>query len=460
MFLRLLFSAALLLTAGCQTGVVDHHNGPCPKSTFVDSYQPHGTVSHEAIGPFQGKVFDETNSEELVGDGEKVFDKATGKFWYLSRKVPPPEEQKQRYQQFRDTMKTIPRTEWPQRIKDQAAVKARVSDWCLFPAYNQASTNYCWANGPCQSFTIARLIQGNPLRIISAASIGGPITGFRNVGGWELDAAEYLLKYGATTIDRWPNAAISRSYNTDTVTADRPNYMGLEIVECHSFDEFATCMLQGYVGAVAYNWWSHVVTACDLVLISENPPRFGIRDRNSWDDSWGDKNEAGYGGFVVFSEGKGTPSSGFMWRQVVSSAPPKARSFSNVAYELSEADESRRILIFTTDGCAPCRQQKVEAQKLIDVGWDVEFIHDSKQPEACKYYDVTKFPVTICLAGKKTVSRLNGYHSAIEIAKEALKEAPSDKHTGLLFRRRRGGCSGGGCSKCFSAVDTEYAIAA
>lgn len=273
-------------------------------------------------------VYDEHNVRELVGDGNSVV--VGNQRYYLSRQPPPPAEAARRKAMFKEQMKLIPRSEWPARIKAQAAARARVSDYCNFPAYDQKSTNYCWINGPCQAFTIARLQMGLPYRRISSASIGGPITGYKNVGGWELDGIVGLTNIGATTEDAWPNAAINRAYNTEAVALDRENYKAIEWVELETFDEFATACLEGFPCAVAYNWWRHVVVLCDLVELGPN--RYGFLIRNSWSDAWGAKNELGYGGFAILAEGKGTPSSGFMLRQVRPSAKPVITNASRVSF--------------------------------------------------------------------------------------------------------------------------------
>lgn len=343
---RLLFTALLgfgLSLVGC----IEQVPAPAPAPAPVPGPCP-GPGPCPYRETVSAPIYGDHNFKELVGDGHSVT--VNGQKYFLSRKAPPAAEQERRKEMFRQEMQghrrsgvmfhqkmdVIPRSEWSQRIKEQAAARARVSDYCNFPAFNQASTNYCWANGPCQAFTIARLQQGLPPRRISSASIACLLTDYRNVGGWELDAIEGLTDIGATTEDAWPNAAISKAYNTAAVENDRENYVALEWVELNSFDEFATALLNGYPCAVAYNWWHHVVILCDLVEIS--PGHFGFLIRNSWSDGWGGKNELGFGGFAVLAEGKGTPSSGFMLRQVRASARPVVRNASLFSSEPNEGE--------------------------------------------------------------------------------------------------------------------------
>lgn len=265
------------------------------------------------------QVFSDDGSyTQLVGDGVKVW--ADGEFRYLSAQPPPlnaAEIEAGFSREFGDVLTLIPRSEWSERLKEQERLQARVSDHQDFPAYDQNGTNYCWANGPCQAVTTMRRMQGLPLRVISSASVGGPITGYRNVGGWEGNALDYLAKEGGVGTDIWPNNTINRSYgDKPEVKADRQNHKALEWIKLgNDFDKYATACLLGYPCAVAYNWWSHVVMICDLVEISSG--RFGLRIRNSHGVNWGEApNKHGQKGYAVFAEGKGTPSSGFCLRQV------------------------------------------------------------------------------------------------------------------------------------------------
>lgn len=347
-----------LLSLACCVGC---EPAPPPPADHVQ--QPVYAAPSEAAS----KVYDEANIRDLIGDGQSII--INGERRYFSRQTPPKDEQQRRMAAFREKISCIPRSEWSARIKQQTALRARVSDYCTFPAYDQRSTNYCWANGPCQAFTIVRNQMGLPFREISAASVAGPITNYRNVGGWELDAIEYLTEAGGTTVQAWPNAAISRAFNTTLVGEDRENYIALEWVELETFDEFATAMLQGFPCVAAYDWWRHVVTLCDLVEIS--PGRYGVRFRNSWSDQWGDKNELGYGGFGVLAEGKGTPSSGFMLRQVRPSARPVV-TVSNAMLatykaEHKETQEERNARIYKgADGYS--RFIEDDGREMIHVG--------------------------------------------------------------------------------------------
>ena len=67
-----------------------------------------------------------------------------------------------------------------------------------------------------------------------------------------------------------------------------------------TFDMVASCLLANIPCAVDFNWWGHSVMACDLVDLGNG--QYGIRFRNSWTDSYGDK------GFAVLTGSKAIPN--------------------------------------------------------------------------------------------------------------------------------------------------------
>lgn len=264
-------------------------------------------------------VYDDSNYTDLLGDGKAVT--FGGEKFYLSANPREIAYGALPYARpFGDAYPLIPRSEWAARIEHLAAIRGTPADFNWFPAYNQSRTNYCWANGVCGAATTVLAMQGAPhKKLISSASIAGPITNYRNVGGWGEPAFEYLLKYGGCSMDLWPNAAISRSYDTELSRAERQHLRGIEGFDTDGFDQLATALLLGFPVAVAYNWWGHLVFAAELVLIEANS--FGVRIRNSWHESWGEKHPRnGMGGYTVLREGKGTPSSAVTVRAMVSSA--------------------------------------------------------------------------------------------------------------------------------------------
>ena len=267
-------------------------------------------------------VYDDSNSAELIGDGESV--EVGGEKRLLSRMPPPMGASTAGFAtEFSAVLTAIPRGEWSARLKEQLELESRVSDWQNFPSYDQNGLPTCWANGPCAALSTIRVMMGLPYVQISSCSVAVPISGGSR-GGWEGDALEYLAKYGGVPVDLWPNNSTNRSLMSDAACqASRENFKAIEWIDLgNRFENYATAALLGYPMAVAYNDWSHVVMICDLVEIE--PGSFGLRIRNNWSEAWGVANKWGYKGYATFREGArshGCPSSGYGTRQATPFTP-------------------------------------------------------------------------------------------------------------------------------------------
>jgi len=265
--------------------------------------------------PKGAKVYDDSNWRELVGNGREVF--AGGETRLLSA-IPKPEGHDSRLysRPFSEVAPTIPRSEWSARIKEQREKKTYVSAWQKFKSHDQGSYPTCWANGPAHAGTTTRVMQGLPLVYLSAMSCAVPISGGHS-GGYEGEAIKFMREQGYASVDVWSNTDASNHSRDEKVIESRKHHKCLEVYECEGFDQFATALLLGFTIAMSFNWWSHVISGGDLIEIEANS--FGMDDRNNWGDGYGHKNEYGFGGYVLLREGKGTPSGGFAFRQMLSS---------------------------------------------------------------------------------------------------------------------------------------------
>lgn len=258
-------------------------------------------------------VYDDYNYKALVGDGIKVA--AAGEARLLSATPRPLNANTRLYSTpFKSAFSVIPKSEWSARIKEMEERKRRCSDYCDFRAYDQDGLPYCWCFGPTQAAANFRRKQGHPFVQLSAASVGSIASGFRIRGGWEGEALEVLQARGAASVDKWPENTVKSSLDNADTRAQAENFKVVNSVECNNDNEFMTMLLLGFPCPVSYNWWSHVVYLADPVEIEAGS--FGYRLRNSWSDSWGAKNEKGFGGFAVGRMGRYTPSSGFAIRQM------------------------------------------------------------------------------------------------------------------------------------------------
>lgn len=180
------------------------------------------------------------------------------------------------------------RDRWDRKWKDQSTLwhltKGRVK------RKNQASTNYCWINAPTWCTEAARVGAGMPYVELSPASVGGPIKGYRNVGGWGTEGLEYIADHGIVPASMWPCNAISKQYDTPQTQAERKKYRVLEWddIPSRSMPHLHAWLLQNKPVAVGYDWWGHEVSAVAMVW-----------EDGDWSliiaNSWGDWGEDGFG---------------------------------------------------------------------------------------------------------------------------------------------------------------------
>lgn len=272
------------------------------------------------------KVYDDSNFQELLGEHSTKINgvefrvvEAGGDRRILSR-VPTISGRKMMAAAppYAGSFPVFPRNEWSARIKDQKARKRRISDFQNFAPHDQNGLPTCWANGPAHAGTTMRVIQGLPLVYWSACSAAVPISGGHS-GGDEWDAGTYFRDHGAASQAVWPNNDTDRSLNSDQkVIADRPHHVMVQIYRLGSFDEFMSAALMDIpmTFAVAFNWWSHVISGGDALEIEAGS--YGMMYRNNW-GNWGDKNDLGQPGYITMREGHGTPDSGFCIGPVTSS---------------------------------------------------------------------------------------------------------------------------------------------
>jgi hypothetical protein len=190
----------------------------------------------------------------------------------------------------------ISESEWEPRIKEMEEQKSRVSDrinMAGLPCKNQEQTNYCWINAPVHTLEIMRVMQNQPMVILSPASAGGPIKGYRNVGGWGKEGLLRLISHGCNSIGRWPANAISSRYATAENAEEALLYRVVEWIEIRprNIQQLMSCLLRRIPIAVGYNWWTHEVTLYDPVWVNGGP---GGRMRNSWGMNWPNAGAAGY----------------------------------------------------------------------------------------------------------------------------------------------------------------------
>jgi hypothetical protein len=211
-----------------------------------------------------------------------------------------------------DEIKVIPKSEWSARIKQQEETKSRTSDILRrkgIASTDQDGDGYCWMYSGVGCVIARRAVNNQKYVRLNAHSSAAIIKKGRNEGGWCGLSSQFLMEHGVATFDEWPEHSRDTRHDTPETRKVMAKYRVTEAFidltkPVHgrnmTFEQVATCLLRNIPVAVDFNWWTHSVLGCDLVEIERGS--FGIRIRNSWTDSWGDK------GFSVLEGSKTIPN--------------------------------------------------------------------------------------------------------------------------------------------------------
>lgn len=184
------------------------------------------------------------------------------------------------------------RAEIKERIKDNEAKKARLTDLCDYNKLSvkyQGRTNYCWVYAPVHCMEIVGVKQGNKYVDLSPESVGGPVTRYQNVGNFATYAIDYIVANGVVPRSMWPQHQINAKYMTEQAKVERQKYKISEVweLEYKNFEQLCICLLLGYPVAIGLDWWRHEVTCLDPVILKNGG--LGVVINNSWGTGWGDK---------------------------------------------------------------------------------------------------------------------------------------------------------------------------
>ncbi len=211
-----------------------------------------------------------------------------------------------------DRADLIPRDQWDDIIAQKDEEKSWLEDLVRYheiPCSDQKSTNYCHAFSTVDAMVAARAKAGHPYARLSAMSIGGPITGWRNKGAWPEDDLMRAVEYGACPYSYQDSEFSFRPKSwTPGWEKAAEDYQVDEwldgLIPGKSFDALVTFALRSIPACVGYKWWSHAISAAYRVKKLDNG-KYAVLNRNNWGMDYGDV------GFLWMEEGtrrsQGTP---------------------------------------------------------------------------------------------------------------------------------------------------------
>ncbi len=182
--------------------------------------------------------------------------------------------------------------EWDERIEEKDRKKTWIADIVKakgMRSKDQQRTNYCWIFATTSVVQATRIYQGYDHMELSPASVGGPMTNYRNVGGWSTQGMREGAEIGWAPSEMWPDTGIDRQYDTEAVRQVRKAIKLQEWWEARAraVAEEISMLLRDIACACGYNWWGHAVFIGAVTALGNR--RYGRRGLNSWGESYGNK---------------------------------------------------------------------------------------------------------------------------------------------------------------------------
>ncbi len=207
---------------------------------------------------------------------------------------------------YGDTADTpmIPRSQWPALI---AAMGNPFESDYLSPTHDQQDVGQCNADATTSMAESARMKQGLPLVMLSAADLYHQVNRGRDEGSLLEDAMAAMLKAGVGT--RETSGAVWKRTHKPAPAAERKRFRFLEVFVAPTFDHFMSGLIAGFDGNTGIMWGNNYEPDGDGWL-PETPTgggghslhsykpavrqgrggvQFGCATKNSWADRWGVK---------------------------------------------------------------------------------------------------------------------------------------------------------------------------
>ena len=202
----------------------------------------------------------------------------------------------------------------------------------------------CWAHSTTGAIMALRAIQNEPTVELSAYAVACIIKNYRDEGGWGALSLDFITTRGVPSSAFWAQRSMDRANDNPATWENAAKHRAAESwadLAAQPYDRTLTFKqeLTLYVTLTPCvkdeNWWSHSILGCDAVEgtalrndtrmpsgkkatlaefediwdINGEAAGFGVRIRNSWGDSYGDKGFAVLAGQHAISDGCVAPRS-------------------------------------------------------------------------------------------------------------------------------------------------------
>lgn len=186
----------------------------------------------------------------------------------------------------------VPLSEILPRIKaKEAAESTLLHVWKrkVNTVLDQNGFGYCHAFSPAMMIMVLRAAQGLGHTLLSASSIGGPVTGFQNQGAYIFNDLKQIVNFGIAPVEYDGKVIYPMTTTKNHWTPEAQRLAKLNIVEEYwegdNSDNHAviSCLLTDKPVCVGYNWWGHAVTLLWVTVVNNVLYVIGI---NSWKNTW------------------------------------------------------------------------------------------------------------------------------------------------------------------------------